>query len=130
MASTCAACGSSSVVVVKLVSAPGQPVYSHKPSLGRYFKMGTSFLFHCDVLHCYAFQVARLGQPVSVRNVLGVYPTNQVPGYKIVIAPQPWNLSLKTTARPQAVPSTSGLFSTINPWLSCYNYYISQEVVK
>ena len=82
MASTCTVCGSSSVVVVKLVSAPGQPVYSHKPSLGRYFKMGTPFLFHCDVL-----QVARLGQPVSVRNVLGVYLTNQVPGYKIVIAP-------------------------------------------
>ena len=60
MANTCAACGSSSVVVVKLVSAPGQPVYSHKPSLGRYFKMGTPFLLHCDVLRCYAFQVARL----------------------------------------------------------------------
>ena len=121
VASTCAVCGSSSVVVVKLVSAPRQPVYL--PSLGRYFKMGTPFLFYCDVLRCYALQVARLGQPVPVHHALSAYPTNQV-GYKIVKARWPWDLSLKTTARPRAAPSTSGLFSTINPWLSCYNYYI------
>ena len=60
--------------------------------------MGTPFLFHSDVLRCYALQVARLGQPVPVHHALSAYLTNQV-GHKIVKAWWPWDLSLKTTAR-------------------------------
>ena len=36
---------------------------------------------------------------------------------------------MKTTARPRAAPSVSGLFSTINPWLPCYNYYLLCSIV-
>ena len=37
---------------------------------------------------------------------------------------------MKTTARPRVAPSVSGLFSTINPWLPCYNYYLPGRAVK
>ena len=35
------------------------------------------------------------------------------------------DLSLKTIPSPRAQPEGERLFSMINPWLPCYNYYIS-----
>ena len=85
------------VVVIKLVLAPEQ--WSIRIGLGRYLKKGTPFLFHRDY-NVYVAMLFKLLGKSSQRHVFSAYPTNQV-GYKIVIARQPWDLSLKTTARPR-----------------------------
>ena len=69
------------MVVIKLVSAPGQLVHSHRPR--QVLENGTPFFspqLYC--LSCYAFKLLGLA---SQHYALDVYLTTQV-GYKIVIA--------------------------------------------
>ena len=108
--------------IMPIIDPPSTTVRTHIGQQGRHSKMDLLFLFHRKIYVATLFKLLGwAGRPAPC--ALRVSDQSGI-GYKIVIARQPWDLSLKTTACPRAAPSVSGLFSTINSWLPCYNYYI------